>query len=550
MKRAVKLIVLVVLIIFCSSVASAQPLNVRQGTIEGFLLDRGSDFVLLEAYDGTQHRLSVDERARFFIDDRPAFLVDFLPGIEVYVRVRDGRVELLEGYSVANPGYIAPGGIVRRGVVTGIDRDQIQVMLATGDREMFFTTPITIVQQGGIRTTLDTLYVGDSVRLYFDQVGSRLVGRVVIQRTESIRISNIFRGTLSTTDRFSNAISLSNVHVFRNGGWQRYGATDGSNYKRLPYNVDTPLYSGGFRVPAGNLRHFAGSTAYMVTRDFFNTERIDRLLLQSMHESLESGKILDINWFTQAFELDNLRNFRFDESTIVIKNDRIVDMYAIFAEADAFVISDGFGADRLAVLVYILNVDINSSNIGNHHLYVGRLDMILPNLVRLEDFFVLNRNQWEAFDERREFFFDNDTYIVNLETGQFISQTEFFSAPFSGNADRRDNWYAYIFANGDRIASIGIKQNLDSLLRQRVTTGVIDSIEDNIHVGWTARLRNSSDWSNRHESWFPRTAFLNVNLEDSMILRNGRVIEARDLRVGDRLYMVRDDFMGRVVIVR
>ncbi|WP_028308094.1 hypothetical protein [Desulfitibacter alkalitolerans] len=545
MKKLLKLIILAVLFMFFSSAAWAQLYsNVRQGTVEGYLLDRGSDFVLLEEYNGILYKLPVHEKAQLLIDNRPVLLADFLPGIEVYAQVRDGKVQFLEGYSTVNLGYIAPGSKVRTGIVARIDRDQIQVSLATGDQETYFASPVTLVQKKGVRVPLDVLYVGDRIKLYFDEAESRVASRIVIEG-DSIRIKNIYKGTLNSSNRFSNSISLEDAQVFRNGSWQRH-----NNYMSLPYSVDIPLYIGGFKIPITNLSFYNGTTVYMVTRDFFNTERIDRMLLKNRHEAFYNGKIQDINWYTQAFELGNNKNFSFNDSTIVVKNERIVDMYSLSSQADAFVISDGFGDSRLASLVYILNEDINNSNMGSHHLYAGRLDMVVEDLVRINDFFVLNKNQWEGFDQEKELFYDNDTSLYNMEAREFISPAEFYSRPYSGNADKAKNWYAYIYTDGDRIASIGIMKNLDSLLRQRVTTGIIETIADDYHVGWTILLRNASDWSNRHESWVPKNTSVRVNLEESLVIREGKIIAPEDLRTGDRLYMVRDDFRGRVVIVK
>ena len=552
MKRSFRFILVLVLIVLVGSLASAQLYsNFRQGTIEGFLLDRGSDFVLLEEYEGTIYSLPVGESARLTIDNRPVKLSDFLPGIEVYAQVRDGKVESMEGYSTGNLGYIAPGSKVRSGIVTRIDRDQIQVSVATGDQETFFTSPVTLVQKKGVRVPLSVLYVGDRIKLYFDEADSRVASRIVIEG-DSIRIKNIYKGTLNIANRFNNAISLEDVHLFKNGNWQKH-----NNYMSLPFTLDIPLFVGGYQIPLINLNYYSGSSVYMVTKDFFNTERIDRMLLKNNYESFYTDKIQDINWYTQGFELSNNRNFHFNESTIVIKNDRIVDMYSLTSQADAFVISDGFGESRLASMVYILNEDINNSNIGNHQLYAGRLDMVVEDIVRIDDFFVLNKNQWEGFDEEKDLFYDNDTFIYNMENNSYITVNEFYSMDYSVDEDSRyarDNnlksWYGYIYTDGDRIASIGVMKELDSLLRQRVTNGIIEIIEDDYHVGWTTVLRNASDWSNRHEQWIPKNASLRVNLEGAIVIKNGKLILAEELKSGDRLYLVRDDFRGKVVIVK
>jgi len=169
----------------------------------------------------------------------------------------------------------------------------------------------------------------------------------------------------------------------------------------------------------------------------------------------------------------------------------------------------------------------------------------------------LNKNQWEGFDEEKELFYDNDTFIYDMETDTYLTTKEFYSTDYSVDEDSRyarnnnlKSWYGYIYTDGDRIASIGLMKDLDSLLKQRVTNGIIEVIEDDRNVGWTTTLRNANDWSNRHEEWVPKNSSLRVNLEGAIVIKDGKLILPEELKIGDRLYLVRDDFRGKVVIVK
>lgn len=91
---------------------------------------------------------------------------------------------------------------------------------------------------------------------------------------------------------------------------------------------------------------------------------------------------------------------------------------------------------------------------------------------------------------------------------------------------------------------------MDSLLKQRVTSGRVVSIADDSLVGWALNLGDASDWSAHKQSWMPKSSPVRMGLLKSMILKDGHMIQPEDLKTGDRLYVVRDDFQARVVIVK
>jgi hypothetical protein len=55
-------------------------------------------------------------------------------------------------------------------------------------------------------------------------------------------------------------------------------------------------------------------------------------------------------------------------------------------------------------------------------------------------------------------------------------------------------------------------------------------------------LGDSRDWSSRREAWVPKNADLRISVAAAMIVRNGEIISADELKPSDSLYIVRDDF--------
>ncbi|WZL73572.1 hypothetical protein QBE52_02230 [Clostridiaceae bacterium 35-E11] len=527
----------------------------RDGFIEGYVKGVVDGQIKIEEYDGTIHLLNFSNKTTLTIDDMLVNVKDFKPGMEVYGELQGRSLTSLESFSTQNPGYIPPGGKVRSGIVKKIDRDQLIVKTPMGE-ETYFISPATLVLKKGEDTSLSSLYEGDRVKLYFDEIDSSMISRMNIEGN-TILIQDLYRGILAKADPLEDAILLKKLEVFRNGKWEE---TDKSN--AIPYQTDLPLYIAGQKVPYQNLKYYGGRTVYMAVKDFFGRDKIEKMVVKNQYETTYGDKIQKINWYADQFELKNKKNIRFTEGTMIIKNGRLVDKQSIVPNSDAFVVADGRGRDLYADVINIYSEDLNNSNIGQNYIYVGRLNRIFEDTVYLKDFYLLNQHEWESFrtkkeKDEKELFYDHDTMIFNLEEQEYILPKEFFAEDYAVDedteyAEEKDlkDWYGYIYADGDRIASIMLQKDLDSLSKQRVTTGTLEQITDDAQVGWVAYLRNAKDYSHRHEKWMPKNSTIRISLRKAMIIKDGKIITPEALQPTDRLYIVRDDFDGKVVVVR
>jgi Cu/Ag efflux protein CusF len=154
--------------------------------------------LVIEDYDGAVYQLKLSPAASLSIDQIPARISDFRPGIEVYGELHGSEIVLLEGITAAL-GYIASGSQTRQGTIKAIDRDQIQLVMANGEITTVYTTAATVVQRNGQSVTLSSIFVGDRVKVYFDDSGSNTVGRMQVEGP-SVEIKDIYRGTLQAAD--------------------------------------------------------------------------------------------------------------------------------------------------------------------------------------------------------------------------------------------------------------------------------------------------------------------------------------------------------------
>lgn len=505
---------------------------------------------VIEGYGGEIYSLPMIANPQLLIDTRPVQRTDFQPGMEVYAELQGRSIRYMDAFSADLPGYIPPGGKVRVGQIKKIDRDQIQVVLPTGTQETYFTSPATIVLKNKVNVSTNVLYEGDRVKLYFDEIDTPYISRLEVEGN-SILIKDLYRGTLMVANGLEDKITLENVDVFRNGSW-----TSLSTGIRVPYNSDLPLYIGGQKIDYRNLKHYRGKRVYLAMKDFFGQEKVEKMVIQSQYERTFSDRIEDINWYSSQMELANKKNISFHEGTMVIKNGRLVDIDVLTIQSDGFFVADGRGGGLVADVISIYNEGLNNSNIGQEQIYAGRLDKVLRDTVVLRDFFLLDQNEWVSFAEDKEFFYDDDTFVYDLENNQVIPTKEFYSGEYS--IDERGtsytkprDWYAYAYTDGDRIASIFVKKSSDSLRRQRTTTGVVENNPaENPYMGWAISVRDAKDFSSRHGQWMLRNSSLSLFLKEAMIIKNGKRVEIQEIKAGDRLYLVRDDSMAKIVVVK
>jgi hypothetical protein len=548
--RKLLLFIMAIIIAILPSFAAAGTAYAAQ-YIEGYFMGISEGKVHIEEYDGTMHTLALSPTAYFAIDQRTVAIEDFKQGIEVYVESNGRNISFMEGYSTEIPGYIPEGSKVRSGIIKNIDRDQLTVKLATGDEETYFTSAMTIALKNGVNVPLSTLYEGDRVKLLFDEADSTMISRLLIEGN-SVMVQDIYRGKLNMAGYLEDTVTLVDVQALKNGKW-----VDLESSMTIPYSSEAPLHIGGMKIPYRNLKYYSGRTVYMAVKNFFGSSKIEKMVLKNQYESVYSDKIEEINWFTGIFELSNYKNITFNDGTIVVKNGRLVDQYAINPGTNAFIVADGRGNELMAGVVYIYDEDLNNSNIGQNYIYAGRLDEVVDGTIQLKNFFLMNRNDWESFDRTKELYYDNDTDIFDLDNKTKITPKEFYSGDYSVDESTdyaKDNnlkdWYAYIYADGDRAAAIMVQKRIESLLGQRVTNGTVENISEDELVGWTLELKNAADWSGRKEKWIEKSASTRVNLEKAMIIKDGKMIQADEIKTGDRLYIVRNGFEAKVVVVK
>ena len=249
-----------------------------------------------------------------------------------------------------------------------------------------------------------------------------------------------------------------------------------------------------------------------------------------------------------------------------------MDSHSITPKSSALIVADGRVDSSTADVIYIYDEDVNNSTIGMDMIYAGRVDTLGEYTLNLKDFFIVNKNEWESFGSIKtgvkELYYDNDTFIyvyddkIDPDKGRSLDPEKLLNGEYNVDEDKAQedyhkklrDYYAYVYTDGDRIAGIYLRKNIDSLSRQRIVTATLDknplkngveinAIEKEEDPNLTLDLRDVKDWSNYSEDWKLKYANLNVIAKGALIMKDGERIKSSELKKGDKIYMVMDEYL-------
>ncbi|MDR1616203.1 MAG: hypothetical protein LBR98_04245, partial [Syntrophomonadaceae bacterium] len=221
------------------------------------------------------------------------------------------------------------------------------------------------------------------------------------------------------------------------------------------------------------------------------------------------------------------------------------------------VISDGNNDNRLAYIVKVYGASINNSPVSDNQVLAGKLTQVFEDSLWLENPYKLTDNLWEYSNDDAEIYFDTDTAVYNATTGKRITLKELSSGLYSIDESSDwsydnglEKWFVYVYANGNRAAAIALIKDYEYPDEHRITSATVLSVEEDSLVGWAVNLQNAMDWSERRQQWMPRNSALRIGLEEALIIRNNTIIAPDELKPGSVVYISRDDFLSKVILVK
>lgn len=549
------MVLLVIATVFLAGLCPGSAGAVSSVDIEGYLMEWEVDpdeglLAVVEAYSGEVHRLQVGALSLFKIDQVPVKWADLKPGLEVIAVADKGQLLSLIAFSTPNPGYINPGSRVVQGMLAAIDGDRITVKSDNGQEGQYCLAPFTIISKGGQAKSLAAPYIGDRVRLYFDEVDSQIVSRMELEG-DSVLVSSLYKGTLQVFNPLEGRLACSSLQAFHNGIW-----LPDKSALSLAYQTELPVYLSGYKVPLQNLKNYRGKTVYLLGKNILGQEVVDRLILKGQYEYTYSGSLSNYNAYNDEFEVDK-KNFLIGDGSIIVKDGRLQEKGILYNGGSALVIADNWGERSIANIVYILDQDLNNSSLSRHYLYAGRIELITGDSLWLRNAYRLDNNSWDSTDSQIQFYYGSDTMAYDVKRGKWLEPGELLAGPYAvdesssyARANNLKSWHGYVYTDGDHIIALALRPERSNLDIQRVSTGTVAVAADDPLIGWSVTLSEGCDWSSRNNQWMLKQGDLRLGIADTLIIKNGQAVSADQLKAGDRLYMLRDDFYVQFAVVK
>lgn len=531
-------------------------LNLQRQVIEGYVqsVNPYEARISLIDYEGRLHSFKYIENPGVIINQRPADITDLKYGQEVVLTVTGGLVTRADSnYYIEQPGHIPNEGQTRSGRVKFVDSESIVLELENGIEREFKITPNTLITKEGRNVYPGSIRIGDAVQVYVDTLDSSIASRIKVQGLQQL-IKDVYKGTIERVYVSSGRIVLKDTYVYANKGWEE-------RERRKTFELDpgTPIYYGGKLVDTEDVQNnYLNFEGYVAVSNNFNSEKAVKVVLKKGYEKQYSDRIDEISWGTGELELDDKNNILFNDGTIILSQKRMVDMTALEEGHTITTVVDRYGGYNNAVLV----VREDAISIGEK-IYVGRLNEIRTGQFDMNYYSCLEDNEWDKISKRSDditFYYDDDTVILSVYGSDVreISAGDFFQGDYADDSSYKsdEDYYAYVIVEDERAKAIritkgGIVENgaaigNDDLEELRITTGEVKEIDNTLNI---ITLNKASNWTSFYNEWERGDDEMYVNYSKAIIFRDGRSIDAGQLRSGESVYVIRDDNRGIIILV-
>lgn len=526
-----------------------------RGVTEGYVraVDAANSRLSITDYDGNVHTYRYGDDLGITINDRPAGIMDLKFGLEVAFELRGNTVTgIRSSYALEQPGYIPPDGRVRTGRVTMLDKDSLTLGLDSGEEESYSIINSTVITKEGTAIPAGSIMIGDRAWVYTSAVSSNAASRINIEGKQQL-IQDVYRGVLEAVHPSGGTLVLREAAVFVNGDWE-----ERERRVTLELSPGTQIYYGDRAITPRDMQSgYLNAVAYVAVNNNFGNRQAVTVALKRGSEQLYGGRIRDISWGTGEIELRDRNNIMIRNSSIILSAGRRVDISALDEECTVTVVADRYGGLNNAAVVMLEDIKPTGDEI-----FVGRLDEIRTREFDMNYYSQFEENEWERLSSRSRFLtfeYDRDTYIMEVDGNRIktVNAGDFFQGDYAEDryARSRRDYYAFVIADGNRARAIRIMRgsitrdgstidNVD-LEKLRATTGEIRSIDIVMDI---LTISKATNWSNFYGQWERADADNYVNYAAALIIKDGRIIDAKDLKPGESVYIIRDDNRGIIIM--
>ena len=460
----------------------------------------------------------------FDFDPRDTEMSQIKEGDCIYIRMNaEGYITYISAYN----DYLMRYGKIISFNYEG-ENTSIQLQDEKGAVHYYEVAQNTPVTKGKKSQALSSIKNGQWAKLLVSQkiLGEGIVDEEVLEivlDNDTRMISNVYRGQITSLDSFKKQLNIKNVQSLGKVAWSNYGSLKGLGID--PKTAE--IYQNGNRVSADYLKRYmvnADGYVYVAAENYKGKENAVKLNLQGAYQAtLPTTKVIAST--LTSVKLLSGEELGVTNETILIRDNRLVDMNSIMVgDAIQAVVAAG---DKLAV-GFVSSEPVEK---GSLSVYRGRIKKVTGGeSFQVETFSMLEDNKWYYYPTPQTFTIDattkfyNTSGIVEGGVNNFISY---------GQESNVGNVYT-IIASGEHAYLVSDMPYVTESIKGQVYKASSGSIDLKDVYYFNTKTKKWVEYSKKNVG-----ATVNI-VQNSVIIKNGKIIPASSLEEGDELRVMVD----------
>lgn len=500
-------------------------------TLEDKTSEKRLSQIVLVNDQGKEVRLTINKYTPLYINTTPTTIGAFKEGLWVEAVVDGPSVKELNGFTYIEQGSPENSkseaiGQSLTGTVNEIDKSAKYIAINLKDKKStrFYLDKDTEIYKDNRIVDLSVLYVGDRVKLQISDHDTTTISSIEIT-TDGIKVENIYKGVIQQIDSKQNKLVLKDEKAFINWNWRTINTAINSKI----FTDKTPIFLGTKKIDKSQLRNYKNNEIYYVTVKQSGKEIIQKMIIKKTNERTLHENLYSIDTKNKNIKLATQGTIPYHSGTIIIRNGRLVDPTSLQPSGKAFIIANGVSSNEYANVIHITNDGFQSDNLAQHQLYFGQIHYTNQYQLSLTNPQVLSNNYWYSTGNT-SFSFSNDTLVAedaNIYTKDFTHS---------------NGKYGYFYIKDNHI--IAAKITGYTMPDSSISIGRFNPV--NRHLN---RLSIKDVSEHFNSDWLPAYQHNYIDLTNTILIKEGRIIKSADLMKNDRLYMIHNGYYQAKIIL-
>lgn len=518
----------------------SKPQYIKEGFVEE--INKENNTILISDYDDNKLAYKMSPGVDITVNSRSTGLDDLLYGMEVSLGIANGNAIYIRGYlDEGEAGYIPSGGRILLGKVLEIDREKNTLKLVEdGGKKQYNISINTSLMKNNSNITLHAIVEGDMIRLEFDTYNGNTPSKVYVS-SPSKQVERLLKAKLNRFNSMRDEILLTDISYYEYSQWK-----EKLGDMKLTLSGAAEVYMDGIKIPKEKLNDHIGKDLYIATNNNYSQEEAMKLVFKTDFERKYYNKLQNITFGDSKLRVDYI-NMLYNDSTIIVKDGRLIHPYNLKLDEELLVIAQG--NNNVASFI-----SVEAPNTMRATIYKGLVDDIYQYSFDLDHVGKLANNKWTSYTYMDDFQISEGTSIIDTRDDEIKSVTvedytnsRFYSDSVYVDSDhKKDNYegkFVYTVEYDNMITAINVVDGFNE--EEIISSSKVESVD---LINNTIKMRELKDWSGFGEKWNISTAEIDLQVEDAIIIKNGERAKIDNLLPDDSLYVIRHDSIGYIVI--